>query len=82
LLVTVKLYGVLRRHRPEAAAGEPHHPFQIELPDGATATDLAGLLGIAEGHVNATAVNGQAVAEDQLLSDGDQVSLFPPAAGG
>ncbi|RMG92948.1 MAG: hypothetical protein D6706_16090, partial [Chloroflexi bacterium] len=39
-------------------------------------------LGIPEGFVNAAAVNNQAVPLDTPLHDGDEISLFPPAAGG
>lgn len=80
--VEVKLYGSIRRYRPATAAGAPHHPFDVTLPDGATTTSLAELLAIPEGLVNAAAVNGEAVAPDTPLQPGDKVSLFPPAAGG
>ena len=80
--VTVKLYGVLRRHRPPDASGAPHRPFELQLPAGSTVADLNGRLGIADGMVNAAAVNGAAVEPDAQLQEGDQVSLFPPAAGG
>lgn len=78
----MKLYGVLRRHRPAAATGAPHHPFSVELVAGATVADLTAHLAIDAGIVNAMAVNGDAVDEQTPLVDGDEVSLFPPAAGG
>jgi molybdopterin converting factor small subunit len=80
--VTVKLYGLLRDHRPKTAAGAPHHPFTLTLPTKATVTDLADRLGIPDGFVNAAAVNNTAVSPDTSLNDGDQVNLFPPSAGG
>ena len=80
--ITVKLYGTLRGHRPESADGAPHHPFTLQLPEGATLSDLSAQLGIANEHVNAAAVNGEAGTGDAVLEDGDQVRLFPPAAGG
>ncbi len=78
----MKLYGTLRRYRPEAAGGAPHHPFSVSMPDGATLAQLAAHLGVPEGLVNAAAVNGQAVESETPLQDGDEVGLFPPAAGG
>ncbi len=80
--LTVKLYGILRRYRPETAEGAPHHPFPISLPENSTLHDLIDLLQIKDGVVNATAVNGEAVNQDTRLHDGDTISLFPPAAGG
>jgi molybdopterin converting factor small subunit len=80
--VTVKLYGLLRDHRPKTAVGPPHHPFTLTLPTKATVADLAAQLGIPDGFVNAAAVNNTAVAPDTPLHNGDQVNLFPPSAGG
>lgn len=80
--ITVKLYGILRRHRPETAEGLPHHPFQITLPDNSAITDLINLLQIKDGTVNAAALNGEAVDNHAPLQNGDTISLFPPAAGG
>jgi molybdopterin converting factor small subunit len=80
--LTVKLYGILRRHRPETAEGAPHRPFQISLPENSAINDLIQLLQIKDGAVNAAALNGEAVSSDTLLHNGDTISLFPPAAGG
>lgn len=80
--LNIKLYGTLRRYRPDSATGAPHHPFTLSIPDNSTVSDLVNLLAIKDGAVNATAVNGDAVENSTLLHDGDTVSLFPPAAGG
>jgi molybdopterin converting factor small subunit len=80
--LTVKLYGTLRRHRPETAEGAPHHPFSLSLPENSTINDLVSLLKINDGAVNAAAVNGDSVSNETSLQDGDSVSLFPPTAGG
>jgi molybdopterin converting factor small subunit len=82
ITVTVKLYGALRRRRPAEAEGASHQPFIFTLSDQATIGDLTEALQIADGMVNAAAVNGEAVSPDASLREGDQVSLFPPAAGG
>ncbi|HRQ40160.1 MAG TPA: MoaD/ThiS family protein [Chloroflexota bacterium] len=79
--VEVKLYGQLRRYRPEGVAGAPHQPFKWLLVGG-TAVSLAHELGIPDGLVNAVAVNGTAVDLDTPLHAADKVSLFPPSAGG
>lgn len=80
--VEVRLYGALRRYRPGDAPGEPHLPFILSLPPGATLESLGRRLGIPDGFLSAAAVNNEAVAESVVLADGDRVALFPPSAGG
>jgi molybdopterin converting factor small subunit len=80
--IVVKLYGMLRDYRPETAVGAPHHPFALTIPANTTVAGLAAQLGIPDGLVNAAAVNDTAVSPDTPLNNGDQVSLFPPSAGG
>jgi molybdopterin converting factor small subunit len=80
--LTIKLYGTLRKYRPNSAAGAPHQPFTISIPDNSTINDLLHALEVVDGAVNAAAVNGDAVENSTLLHDGDTVNLFPPAAGG
>lgn len=80
--VEVKLYGMLRTKRPTEAAGAPHHPFVMELPEGATAVRAAIQLGIEDGLVTAVAINSETADLDTILQEGDQISLFPPSAGG
>jgi molybdopterin converting factor small subunit len=80
--IEAKLYGTLRRHRPESVPGAPHHSFAVALPTGATVEALLAQLGIPDGQINAAAVNDEAVELSVVLADGDRVSLFPPSAGG
>lgn len=80
--VSVKLHGTLRRHRPESLPGAPHHPFVMNLPEGTNVVELWRLLDINGNLVSAVAVNGQVADEKTALEDGDEVALFPPAAGG
>lgn len=80
--VEVRLYGALRRFRPADAPGTPHAPFAAVLPAPATIDTLLSWLRIPEGLASAVAVNDEAVESGHALSDGDRVSLFPPAAGG
>ena len=80
--VTIKLYGLLRKHRPAVAPGAAHHSFEFDLQKGATINDLAADLGINASSFGAVAVNGEAAEEITPLQDGDEVRLFPPSAGG
>ncbi len=79
--VEVKLYGILRANRP-AVAGAPHHPFEITLEEGATAVHIIHQLGLEEGLVTAVAINSETAELDTVLQEGDQISFFPPSAGG
>ncbi len=80
--VTVKLFGILRRHRPDGIEGAPHHPFTTKLPPAATVDDLRSLLGLRNGSLSAVGVNGASADSETSLHEGDVVSFFPPAAGG
>lgn len=80
--ITVKLYGRLRKYRPAAVPGAPHHPFSIVVPEGASVMTVAETLAINRGFVAGTAVNGETAAFDTNLHEGDEVSFFPPTAGG
>ncbi|HID51655.1 MAG TPA: MoaD/ThiS family protein [Anaerolineae bacterium] len=80
--ITVKLYGRLRNYRPDDAPGAPHHPFSLAVADDAVVATVAARLGIDMGFVAGTAVNGETAQFDTPLQKGDQVSLFPPTAGG
>jgi molybdopterin converting factor small subunit len=82
LEITVKLFGTLRRYRPASAGGAPHHPFSLSVAPNSTISDLMDNLAIKEGFVSAAAINGEAVANNFPLQDGDTDPLFPPAAGG
>ena len=57
----------------------------VELPDGATVTDLLRALhvtGVPGGVRPFVAVNGVYQRDDVVLSAGDQVEILPPMAGG
>lgn len=57
----------------------------LELPDGATVSDLLRALRVIDvpGGVRPfVAINGVYQRDDVVLSQGDQVELLPPMAGG
>lgn len=80
--VEVKLYGVLRRHRPGTAPGAPHHPFNLTLDSPSNVLTVTNHLAIPDGLVNGVAVNGETAELDTKLNASDIVQLFPPSAGG
>jgi len=80
--VIIKLHGSLRRYGPPSVREAGHNPFTLTMAEGATVGILLEELKIAEEIVSAVAVNGQQAEQQTVLSDGDTVHLFPPAAGG
>ena len=54
----------------------------VTLPENAKMGDLLKALGIPEGRFKLIIHNGLHCKEDTALADGDQVSIFPPIAGG
>ncbi|MHB8757720.1 MAG: MoaD/ThiS family protein [Bacillota bacterium] len=77
--VHIYLYATLRAFN--AAAGSDTGA-EMEVPDGTSIADLHGLLGIPEGHVKQSFVNGRRQEPGYLLRDGDRVGVFPPIGGG
>jgi molybdopterin synthase catalytic subunit len=79
--VTVKLFGRVRE-----AVGEKE--LSVELPDGASARELRGLLARrypafdATGDRLAVSVQLEVVPLDTTLHDGDEVAFLPPVSGG
>lgn len=80
--VDVKLFASLRKKLPPSS-GRPAGKGAIELPDAATLADLIRHLDIPPDLAQMVLVNGeQTRAFGHTLADGDQVSIFPPVAGG
>ena len=79
--VDVKLYGLLRDHFT-VPGRLPHRPISVTMPGPATVADLIVQLSLPDELVHAVAINRETAELDRLLQSGDQVSLFPPTAGG
>ena len=78
--VHVKLYASLRRYRPELAIGQA---FECAVPDAITVGHLVdGVLRLPVAEVAIVLVNGVHSDRERPLSDGDQIALWPPIAGG
>lgn len=72
--VTVALYETLKKHCPEGG--------RVRLDAGRRVADLLARLGIAEEDVGVLIVNRRDARFDQLLNDGDIVTVIPPMGGG
>jgi molybdopterin converting factor small subunit len=80
MTIRVKLMASLRSKLPP---GSQLGTAQLQLDEGATVTTLLDQLGIAGGHVHLVMVNGEMEPDRQRrLTDGDEVVVFPPVAGG
>ena len=82
MTVTVRLFAMLRER-----AGR--NELDLELADGATVADAMralrgrdGLGDVLERMPVRAAVNREYVADDTLLSSGDELALIPPVSGG
>ncbi len=73
--VRLKLMGVLKTKTPEDG--------QLELEDGATIEDVLRALDVPVESVQVFTVNGSLERDrSRVLSDGDELSVLPPAVGG
>lgn len=77
--VNVRTYATLCRYIPGVSAGTP---VEIELPDGASVSDLIEKLKIPAREVKIAFVNGRTRPLDWLLEEGDEAGIFPPIGGG
>ncbi|MCX6070990.1 MAG: MoaD/ThiS family protein [Chloroflexi bacterium] len=77
--VRVKLYGTLsERLTPD----ERSDGIEVEIPEGATARDLLGLLGISEPRGGVVVVDGRVLGVDDEIRCGAAVSVFQAIGGG
>lgn len=74
MLITVKLFATFRNNRFKLA--------EQEQPEGTACRTIMLELGLAEAEIGVVMVNGRHAALDQVLHEGDTVSLFPLVGGG
>ncbi|MBN1372353.1 MAG: MoaD/ThiS family protein [Anaerolineaceae bacterium] len=78
--VRVKLFATLGNFAP--VTGLPGTPFEIDLPEGADLSILIDRLKIPAESVKIAFVNGIIQPPNFILTDGDDVGIFPPIGGG
>ena len=79
ITVHVKLFATLRQARPDVPLGQA---FPLDLPEGATMADLIRELALPDEEVKLIFVNALFRDRDYVLSEGDEVGIFPPVGGG
>ena len=78
--ITVRLLASYRRYVPEGH--DEQAGYGQELPRGSTVADVLESLPIPPGEVYTFFVNGRHAEREQVLEEGDVVSIFPAAGGG
>ncbi len=77
--IRLKLYATLVVFTP---SNEPGVPFEVDLPNGSSLSDLINQLDIPEREAKVIFVNSRIQSPDYQLQDNDEVSIFPPIGGG
>ncbi len=77
--VKVKLFATLRDFLPENSDGKS---CQMEIDETTTIAQIITKLKIPEEIPKIILVNGLSGTIDQPLKEGDELSIFPPVAGG
>ncbi len=75
--LNVELQAYLAQYSPN----DREH-FEYEMPDGARVLDLIRKLGVPEELTSVIIVGNTSATPEHPLSDGDNVTLIPPLAGG
>jgi len=79
MVLKVKFFASLRSYFPELRLGES---LTVNLESGSTIAQLYAKLAIPEEQVKIAFVNGIIHERDHILSDQDEVGIFPPVGGG
>ncbi len=72
--IEVRLFASLRKYADDKS--------RIEMEDGTDVSAFMERIGVPPDEVAIILVNGRHAVQDQVLQDGQAVSLFPPIAGG
>ena len=75
--ITLKLYTVLREYLPEDLKNNT-----LSIPANSKVVDVLNLLKIPDGLPKIILINGAQKKPGSELSDGDELSIFPPISGG
>jgi molybdopterin converting factor small subunit len=79
MIVRVKLHAILRKFLPPDARD---NTVVMELSDGATVSDVIARLRIPANHASMLVSGDDYLEPETPLRDGQEVSIFPPLAGG
>jgi molybdopterin converting factor small subunit len=78
--IRIKVIGALRSKLPSGSKG---NTAQLDLETGATVATALERLGLSTSQVHLVMVNGEMDHDkNRKLNERDEVTLFPPVAGG
>jgi sulfur carrier protein ThiS len=78
--ITIHLLADYRRYLPEGQ--DAQEGYRQEIPPGARVDDALAILTIPAGSAYTFFVNGRHAGSDQMLQEGDVLSVFPAVGGG
>lgn len=78
--ITVRLLAGYRRYLPQGHDGQAGYCH--EIPAGSTVGGVLAAQPIPQGEVYTFFVNGRHAERDQVLKEGDVISIFPAVGGG
>jgi len=78
MVITVKLYGTLRRFSRKGTPGI----WKGDVPSGSTVLELAAQLGAPEDELAAAAINGETLPLDTVIPENATVMLVTHVNGG
>jgi molybdopterin converting factor small subunit len=76
--IHVKLFATLKKYLPPGS----EEGTSLTLPAGSTVTDVIEALKIPHEHATMLVAGDTYVEKNTLLTEGLQLSIFPPLAGG
>jgi molybdopterin converting factor small subunit len=76
--VSVKLFATLKKYLPSGS----DEAATVTLPPGATVLDVIDALKIPRDHAGMLVAGDAYVEKETPLTEGMQLSIFPPLAGG
>lgn len=77
--IEVKLFATLRDYLPK---GSGRFSCKMEIDGRTRVEDILARLNIPEDMPKIILINGTHAKKDQVLKEGDVLSIFPPVAGG
>jgi len=78
ITVSVKLFATLKKYLPVGS----EEGLTLSLPAGSTILDVIDALKIPHEHAHMLVAGDTYVEKGTLLTDGLQLNIFPPLAGG
>jgi molybdopterin converting factor small subunit len=78
--ITVRLIATYRRYLPAGCEAEAGYPLQVAA--GSRLADVLPGLPVPPAEAPTVFVNGRHAEPDQVLQEGDVLSVFPAAGGG